>query len=72
MQNFQNDVQLHIENDDKYCLIWSILALLHSIADSKNGHPARLSNYRQLFIELNIQGFDFTIRFKGSDAYKLE
>ena len=27
---------LNNENDDEYCSIWSILAKLHPIADSKN------------------------------------
>ena len=35
---------LNIEHDDKYCLIWSILASLH-LCDIDN--PNRVSNYRQ-------------------------
>ena len=38
----------------------------------KNGHPTRVSNYRQHFIELNLQRFDFSNGFKCSDVYKLE
>ena len=72
-----NDVELplrssaiiHIENDDKYCFLWSILANLHPC---KNNHPNRVSNYRQYFDEINIQGFDFTNGFKSSDLYIFE
>ena len=59
---------LNIENNDKYCFIWSILASLHPC---NNNHPNRVSNYRQYFNELNFQGFDFTNGFKCSDVHKL-
>ena len=58
---------LNIENNDKYCLLWSILAYLHPC---NNNHPNRVSNYRQYFNELNIQDFDFTDGFKCSDVHK--
>ena len=58
---------LNIENNDKYCSLWSILAYLHPC---NNHHPNRVSNYRQYFNELNIQGFDFTNGFKCSDVHK--
>ena len=58
---------LNIENDDKYCFLWSILAYLHPC---KNNHPNRVSNYKQYFNELNIQGFDFSRGFKCSDVHK--
>ena len=51
-------------NDDKFCFIWSILAKLYPCTKD---HPNRLSNYRQYFNELNIQGFNFTNWFKCSD-----
>ena len=35
----------NVQNDDKYCFIWSIIAQLHPIADSKNGHPTSVSIY---------------------------
>ena len=60
---------LRIQIDDKYCFIWSILAHLHPIADSKNGHATRVSNHRQYFIELNIEGFIFSNGFRCSDVY---
>ena len=59
---------LNIENNDKYCFIWSILASLHPCY---NNHPNRVSNYKQYFNELNINGFDFSKRFKCSDIHKL-
>ena len=58
---------LNVENNDKYCFLWSILAWLHPC---NNNHPNRVSNYRQYFNELNIQGFDFTNGFKCSDVHK--
>ena len=58
---------LIIENNDKYCFLWSILAWLHPC---NNIHPNRVSNYRQYFNELNIQCFDFTNGLKCSDVHK--
>ena len=58
---------LNVENNDKYCFLWSILAYLHPC---NNTHPNRVSNYRQYFNELNIQDFDFTNGFKCSDVHK--
>ena len=60
---------LNSENDDNYCFILSILAKLHPC---KNNHPNRVSNYRQNFNELNLEGFDFTNGFQYSDVLKLE
>ena len=58
---------LNIENIDKYCFIWSVLASLHPC---NNNHPHRVSNYKQYFNELNINGFDFTNGFRCSDVHK--
>ena len=58
---------LNIENSDKYCFLWSILASLYPC---NNNHPNRVSNYRQYFDELNIQDFDFTNGFKCRDVHK--
>ena len=58
---------LNVEYNDKYCFLWSILASLHPCF---NNHPNRVSNYRQYFIELNIQGFDFSKGFKCCDVHK--
>ena len=58
---------LNVENNDKYCVLWSILASLHPC---NNNHPNRVSNYRQYFNELNIQCFDFDNGFKCSDVHK--
>ena len=44
--------------------LWSILVYLHPC---KNNHPNRVSNYRQYFIELNNDRFDFT-----NDVHKFE
>ena len=58
---------LNVENNDKYCFLWSILAWLHPC---NNNHPNRVSNYKQYFDELNINGFDFTNGFRCSDVHK--
>ena len=58
---------LNIENNDKYCFLWSILVYLHPC---KINHPNRDSNYRQYFNELNIQGFDFTNGFQCSHVLR--
>ena len=58
---------LNIENNDEYCFLWSILAWLHPC---NNNHPNRVSNYKQYFNELNIQGFDFSKGFRCSDVHK--
>ena len=58
---------LNVQNNDKYCFIWSILASLHPC---KNTHPSRVNNYPQYFNEFNFQSFDFTNGFKCSDVLK--
>ena len=58
---------LNVENNYKYCFLWSILAYLYPC---NNNHPNRVSNYKQYFNELNIQGFDFSKGFKCSDVHK--
>ena len=58
---------LNIENNDKYCFLWSILAWLYPC---NNNHPNRVSIYRQYFNELNINGFDFINGFRCSDVHK--
>ena len=60
---------LNIENKDKYCFLSSIVANLHTC---NNNHPNRVSNYKQYFNELNIDGFDFTNGFKCSDVHKFK
>ena len=59
---------LNIENDDKNCFLWSILAYIHPC---DNNHPIRVSNYKQSSKELNIESFDFNNGFKCSDVQKL-
>ena len=43
---------LKIQNNDKYCFIWSILASLHPC---ENSNPSRVNIYSQYFNELNFQ-----------------
>ena len=58
---------LNIENNVKYCFLWSIITYLHPC---NNHHPNRVSNCRHYFDELYIQGFDFANGFKCSDIHK--
>ena len=60
---------LNVQNNDKYCFIWSILASLHPC---ENDHPNRISNYKQYFNVLNINGFDFANGLKCSDKHRFE
>ena len=64
---FRSNAILNIEKNDKFCFIWSILAIVHPC---NNNHPNRVSIYEQYFNELNIQGFDFTNGFNCSDVQK--
>ena len=59
---------LNVQNNDKYCFIWSILASLHRC---ENDHPNIVNNKEQNFNELNFQNFDFTKGFKCSDVHRL-
>ena len=63
----RSNAVLNIENIDKFCFLWSILAYLHP---SFINHPNRVSKYKQCFNEINIQSFDFTHGFKCSDVHK--
>ena len=65
----RSNALINIKNNDKYCFDWSILASLHPC---ENDHPNRVSNYKQYFNELNIDGFDFTNRFKSCDMHRFE
>ena len=58
---------LNIENINKFCFLWSILAKLYPC---KNNHTNRVSNYKQYLNELNIQGFDFSNGFKCTDVHR--
>ena len=58
---------LNVQNNDKYCFIWSILASLHPC---ENDHPNRVNNYVQYFNELNFQTFDSTNGFICSDVHR--
>ena len=59
---------LNIQNDDKYCFIWSILAHLFPVIN----HSYRVSNYKKYFNQLNIEGFNFENGFKCSDVKRFE
>ena len=58
----------NIENNDEYCFLWLLLAYLHPC---NINNPNRVSDYKQYFNELNINGFDFTNGFKQSDMHNI-
>ena len=60
---------LNVQNNDKYCFIWSILGSLHPF---ENDHANRVSKYKKYFNELNINAFDITKGFKRSDMHRFE
>ena len=59
---------LNIQNDDKYCFIWSILPYFFP----SFSNTERISNYNHHLKKLNIQGLDFTNGFKASDVKKFD
>ena len=65
----RSSVLLNIENTDKKYFIWSILAHLHPC---ENSYPTTVKNFRLLFIQLNVQGLDFTNKLKSSLVQKFE
>ena len=65
----RSNALINIKNNDKYCFLWSFLADIHPC---ENDHSKRVSNYKQYFDELKIEGFDFTNGFKCSDVHKFE
>ena len=60
---------LNVENNDKYCFLWSILTSLYPC---KNDHTNRVSNSNQNSDELIIDGFDFSNGVKCSDVHIFE
>ena len=57
----RSSVILIIEKNDNYCFIWSMLASLHP---SDNTQPIRVPKNRPYSVELNIDGFDVSNRFR--------
>ena len=48
----RNSAFLKIENDNKFCFFWLIVANLHPC---KYSHPTKFSKYKNFFEEMNIQ-----------------
>ena len=65
----RSNALINIKNNDNYCFIWSKLASLYPC---DKYHPNRVSKYKQYFVELNIESFDFTNSFRCSDVHKFE
>ena len=57
---------LNIEIFDRNRFIWSILASLHPC---NSNYSNRVSNCRQYFNEINLDGFDFTNGFRCKDVH---
>ena len=53
---------LNIKNNDEKCIVWCILAQLHTV--SFRDHPERVANYHQYEAELNIKGISFPTPLK--------
>ena len=62
----RSNAMLNFENNDNDCFIWSILANLHPGIII---HPNRVSDYKQYFDEININGFDFINEFDFINGY---
>ena len=60
---------LKIENIDKYCFFWSLLAYFHPC---ENTRPSSVTNYIQYCDEMNIEGSDFSKVFRCSDIHRFE
>ena len=45
----RSSVEINFQNDDRYCFLWSIIAHIHPMAESKIGHATRVSNYSFAF-----------------------
>ena len=59
----------NFKNNDKYCFLWPFLAYLHP---GENDDPNRVSDYKQYFDELKIEGFDSTNGIECSEVHKFE
>ena len=60
---------LNVENDEKFCFMWSKLASFDPCSDS---HRNRISNYVEHFFEKSLPGFNFSNGFKCGDSYNFE
>ena len=67
---FESKSLLNVQNTDKYCFVWCVLASLYPVDHGK--HPNRVSNYFPYFNNLNLNGFDFREGFKTSDVKRFE
>ena len=65
----RTNADFNLENKDNYCSLWSILSYLQPC---DKDHLSRVSNYKQIVKELNIDGFDFSNGFECSDDHKFE
>ena len=59
---------VNIKNNDEKCLLWSILALLHSV--HCRNHPDRVSKYQEYKHELNMPGIQHPVDIKDINKFE--
>ena len=59
---------LNIQNNDKKCFLWCILALLHPVQYRNN--PTRVSKYQEYEHELNISGIQYPVEIKDIGKFE--
>ena len=59
---------LSIQNNDKKCFLWSILALLH-LVQGRNS-PYRVSKYQEYESELNMSGIQYPAEIKDIGKFE--
>ena len=59
---------LNIENNDKKCFLWSILASLHPV--QHRNQPDKVSKYQKYEHELNMSGIQYTVDIKDIGKFE--
>ena len=59
---------LNINNRDNKCFLWSVLAALHPVNESKG--PQRVHHYRQYENELNLNGISFPVDINQIEKFE--
>ena len=59
---------LNIQNNDKKCFLWCILALLHPVQHRDN--PTGLLKYQEYEHELNMSGIQYPVEIKDIGKFE--
>ena len=59
---------LNIQNNDKKCFLWSILATLHPL--QHRNHPDRVMKYKQYDRELNMSRIQYPVDIKDISKFE--